>query len=784
MRGTGCVIWLLVALCCTALPRAQGSPPAEVAVTGRIVDEAGRPIRGAVIGVMPYSQPDTEAVLRAPLATSDADGKYRIEFSPQHGTTVTAIAAGRQLASAMVASDGVVPVYVGFQLLPGAVLSGVVRDAAGAPLPGAQVEAREGMPSVGVMRRLSVASTRSDAAGAFRLHGVATTGLCVTATLPGYFMQTCFAHANAPLALTLHPSGFVRGRIVDERGEPRAHVLLHDGASPYPSVRSDAAGNFELPVSHRGTFRIYGQETGQAGPGSRSYRSSLLDGPGTGVDVRANWFPDPRAELVTVRCVDATTKAPIAAFHASRIHSGIGADRWAMFWHFEARRPCDETFRFERVGLAEGETDVVVVDAPGRAAAISRARGSSSATWVIELEPESVLTGRVLDAATGRPLAGAAVVALPPGESTPAPARLRDAARTDAEGRYRLGGLSAGDFSVQAFAAGRPASREIAVQLARAATAELDLVAPAQRWLDLALAGARVPGVACELEVRPALRDGFCNPLVAWWQQVLLGDEPRARIGPVDSGQYSVNLHCASRVRMDVGTWYELGTVDPEKGASQLTLPAHGSTVVRGKVVLPAGVPAARIGVLAHGMPVPPPMSPRGVQVAGLRADASFAFDLAHGGWLLQLVDLETRIVFHTEAKPHTVGSGVGELTIEPRIHWLEIECVGAGGVGAPTFSRLSIGLPAPPKGGWALFSPMQTDSQYFGRHAELPFHDVGTTARWLVPHGAFHLSAYREVESDEPHSTRDACVGSAQVDVDAIDRATRVVITIAAAAK
>jgi len=84
------------------------------------------------------------------------------------------------------------------------------------------------------------------------------------------------------------------------------------------------------------------------------------------------------------------------------------------------------------------------------------------------------LTGRITEGAAGRPLAGAAVLALDAGGAE------AGRAVTGSDGRYRIGGLGAGSYTVEARAVGYEPNRSAGVAVSGAASATADVVLQAK----------------------------------------------------------------------------------------------------------------------------------------------------------------------------------------------------------------------------------------------------------------------------------------------------------------
>jgi hypothetical protein len=136
-----------------------------------------------------------------------------------------------------------------------------------------------------------------------------------------------------------------------------------------------------------------------------------------------------------------------------------------------------------------------------------------------------------------------------------------------------------------------------------------------------------------------------------------------------------VQLLVPSRTIFGMATTVVIGTAEPDGTVRRFELPDLASPIVSGRVDLPPAVPTERIGVLfqrVDGDPTRSMGTSRGV--AGVEADGRFSIDLPAGTYGVQLADLVTGIIFHTEANDTVVGRG--PLLLAPKVRWLAVECV------------------------------------------------------------------------------------------------------------
>lgn len=786
--GPFCALAVVIALAtgprCPA-QQAAGEQPVRT-FSGRVLDERGRPLAGAAVAILPTEQTvDTARLLAAPQTTSAADGTWRLTASAADFLTVVAVAAGRTLDTTSVRydqrADASLPDLL---LLPGATLDGRILDAAGQPIEGACVVA---------MARMPFAIGRTDAGGRFTIPGLPATGVRTAVQAPGHFTERCFAQPGTPLEVTLQASGFVRGRVVDDHGAAIADVAVQirglgehdDWYFDQPRTRAD--GSFTVGIPCRGPFRVHGTTTTTT---AQPYLTSeLLRGPADDVVIRDWPYPAPDGVPLSVECTDAATGAPIPLFHATWSYMLLEHAPGVVYALLAAPRALRAAFSFTPQ-LQFGGFGTVAVDAPGFARTLVAVPTPPTSPLRVALGPESTLSGRVLDAMTDAPIGDAAVVALPVGVRGRPPAPLAGAARTDAEGRYRIGSLPAGDVVVQVFAEARPASPARVVSIGAAANATLDLVVPKPRRLVATLTGALPDGPPGQLTVTPTYGDtvGCTNPRLGWPGTVAVTGAHAVSFSPVDDGPYGVELWLPSRVQAGAGRRFALGTLTPDTGDQQLALPPLDHVIVRGRVRLPADVSAARLVVQAStdDAKSAPRASRRSVRetldTSRLAADGSFAFDLPTGAWWFQLVDAETGIVFHSDQAPRTIAAGGEPLVIEPTLHWLELELAPAKDGDEIVFDSLRLTVPRPrDRQGKVLdFARRDRDFPSSGdpaREEHVVSPGFGATRhRWLVPKGQVAIVAY-QTEWDARNGTRGHIAGMARVDITAPAHTVRMTI-------
>jgi protocatechuate 3,4-dioxygenase beta subunit len=753
---------LALAAAASAQSPAQGPAADNVTVTGRAIDADGKPVAGCAVGVFGSNHGfDTAALLARPLARTDENGRYRVT-APKNGYHVLVVATkGHQVCVQRLHTDQRdAAVMLDALMLPATTLRGRVRDAAAAPIAGALVRVEDPLTAGAMPDAWFESQAVTDAHGIFEVPGVPRTGLRVSVHALGFDSLSRLAAHDSPLDVQMEPTGVVRGRVVDADGKPVADAQVYAAtAEQRASTRfhaTDADGRFELSAPRAHRFRIAANEQR---PPHRSFASVVLRAPQDDVVVTTSDAPRDGRQ-VTVRCVDAATKAPIARFHASWSSIDSRAPGTALLFHPEARRPFDGEAAFalrQQPGMERA--GAIVVDAPGFGFAVADVPAAGG-LLVVELPAERVLTGVVTDAVTGAPAVGAAVRPLPVGSSGGpmggGPDPWRTGATTDAAGRYRIGGLAAGEYAVQVYGAGRHASDSRRVTVAAGADAALDLEMPKPAPIEIELTGD-VPERCLGCVVFGSVTtmstlggsvdvDGPLPPL----PHLPLAVDRVHELGPVGRGEHRLAVRLPSRLRLGSALLLELGSVRRGQRAT-LRLPDLRQLVHHGRVRLPAAVPRERVAVAAHCTDGAGARAAarfhamaRGTFCACLDSDGAFAFELPPGRYALQLIDLETGLVFHTESEDHEVFGDARPSPIEltPNVRWLTIDLAPANGDAPVVLQSLSFtvgaprdGLPASLRLGMA-----RNDEQT----AYVPCPANQRQLRWLVPQGRLRIAAHQ----------------------------------------
>jgi hypothetical protein len=483
----------------TAPPAADLADPTALRRIGGVVTRLsdGSPLPGALVGV-----PEKPLIaLARPL--TDADGRFLLASVPASAEAIEILTSGpwperRQIVPVEPDRTDLLDLEIVFD--SGFVLTGVVRDAVGQAIPGSRVEIGERIAfevdEQGAFRQPDVAP------------GVGAAELRVTASAPGHLRVTERLALPGDSTLPVHvelvlpAAGAIEGRLTDREGLPVAEMSVHvafqmtdrHGSRAPRKLRatSDADGSYRVDHVPEGRYLLHvGDGAGLQPEGdplgaaaidtaemARAAERSGLPGRPVGL-----WVPDVQVTAGETTRLDLTL--PAGARVAGRVTdlSGLPVSGARVEMTALARWPARELqgqtvtrsdgavissrgvgdqpgetvlavpagsrttdeqghYVFERV--SPGEKRLAVSDPAQRLAPAERSlvlQGDASLTGVdFALDPGLSLSGRFTDP-EGRLLAGVRISVKPLDSDVFA---LTATAETDSEGRFTVGGLSAG----------------------------------------------------------------------------------------------------------------------------------------------------------------------------------------------------------------------------------------------------------------------------------------------------------------------------------------------------
>jgi len=468
-------------------------------LSGRVVDEDGRPVAGAGVSLLSSSESPIDAAVRlrsgaASRLRTRPDGSFTAtrlppgenqRLSVQHPEFERGTVGGISLVAGGTRSGVVVTIR------RGVVLTGRVSDPDGNPIAGAEVSAGRSFSvrssSGGSLTRVRAEmmeaprTVRSGGDGAFELRGLAPGDVALVVRAPGRATETVDpvrlvrGGRPDPVEIVLGPGATISGRIVRRTGEGASgyYVLARNPRKP-----SDGPGNTSATPEADGTFRIEGLRAGETydlqlfgggagfGPGPR--KAGIL-APADGVE----WVVEGTGRIEG-SAVDGKTGQPLGAFEVSYqadgpgmggvFRVGRGGGRFTG-GAGEAQLVESPDGRFALEEVPAGKWQVVVTAKGyqvGRAAAIVVEESTTTDGVEVRVAPGSVLRGVVKDARSHRGIPDARVrVRGETGDagSSQGPGGLF----TDVEGRFEAEGLAPGKVTVTAEHADYTARTESAV---------------------------------------------------------------------------------------------------------------------------------------------------------------------------------------------------------------------------------------------------------------------------------------------------------------------------------
>jgi protocatechuate 3,4-dioxygenase beta subunit len=745
MNGSTCA-FLLLAMATAAV--AQQDLPRRI-VRGHVVDETGAAIAGCAVALLDRAEAvDVRAMLREPTHTTDDDGRFELIVpAGRYRANVLLLAGrGRQAAARTLPYSREARVDLGqFVLPPAATLVGRVRDAAGEPLAGVQVSVTDAVQTTWNDQHRPRSGGVSNERGIFQVPCVPRTGLLLTVVKDGYATRELLASHDSPLTLTMQPAPLARGRLLTADGEPLADANLtiqHEGPRTrnLPIRRTDDDGSFAITVP--ATPERYRITATEAQKPHRRFESDLLRGGRDDVTFTEMVDAQEAGQELIVRVVDKATGEPLDRLSVATTGIDNASLQVAMFHADHSWRD----YRQEaRISLRNHGIKTLLVRAPGHAFERVTMPEKIDEPLVVELGPEAVLQGRVVDEA-GAPVVGVAVRALPDGNSTGSSGSIGEHwPRTDAQGRYRIGSLQPGKYGVQVYPEQWPASDVFAAEVRVEEATTLDLTIPVQRRLTVEIVGDLPDGPlptlrASRFQQRGGRNAGFRHSVTPPQPRPLRADERTFTFGPAIDDRASFELFVPSRTRVGAGTTLHLEGIEVDDGKARLELPDLQRHLVRGRIRVDGALPTARLAVLAVRDEESGPFRVfrNDKSTVGVFGDGTFQIDLPPGTYCIQLVDVTTGIVFHTEANDLEVGAETGELTLKPELHWLEVVLQDEDGAAARTHSFV-VTLDRPRGGEQGAFLRShrrrnQRDTQTVHVYGEATRH------RWLVPAGQLDL--------------------------------------------
>ncbi len=434
-------------------------PPPTVdggAILGRVVDPNGRPLGGARVRVRSKARGGLGVVVLGDVVgdtTSAADGRFRVEGVPEGRTWAVAVEHDDYPAAErhpIEVADGE-PRDVGdVAVVAGAAVSGTVRSLESGPLVGVEVRVVDPRLPEAFGGRKAV-TTKTDERGRFAFARLTPGAMRVMVEPADHAPAQWDGEVAAGVTqdgveLLVRRGKSIAGVVVDDLGAPVASArVLAVIEQTHVKVESGADGRFTIPnLRPDGVYLVLARKPGYGTPTGEQRPNEFTAGT-SGIELVLE-----RRGRISGTVTDAESGAPVPAFTV----------RWGPSYqqlHYE-RTVESKTGAFDIVELLPGTLVFEVrspAHAPSRLPAVRLSPGHHVRGVEVRLRVGGGATGRVVDRATGKPVAGAVVVAFDRpdpeagrmfGQDVIGQRRVRRT-KTDAEGRFALKSL-VGDYSL------------------------------------------------------------------------------------------------------------------------------------------------------------------------------------------------------------------------------------------------------------------------------------------------------------------------------------------------
>jgi protocatechuate 3,4-dioxygenase beta subunit len=456
---------------------------------GRALDEAGRPVEGALVRLHPLDRgaDADQAVLAAVVATTGTDGVFRVD-GLRAGRAVVVVGKGEAAVSRVVRISSATDLE--FVLPATTEISGVVVLEDGSPATDLLVSVQPREEPYGADAPLRPVAAlpegvRTDERGRFRIEGLP----------PGAFDLTVRSAPDAPhsivtttrtgveagttgIQIAVARGGEVEGVVVDASGSPTtgAHVSINDlGGSSVAYVQTGADGRFRCTGLPGTRVRVVASVTDERGTSAEGVAEVAVGARGVRIVVDDSRIVqgrvlDPSGDPVTEGSVAAIPEDGDAGPALTWISSGGG-------FRLSGLEP--GRYRLVHVARRGGvsvDSDWLTARGTPLIGGESVAAGSRGVELRLPAEKgtRAVIRGVVLDP-DGRPVLDAMIQAEPAGGGT------AERTSSDEEGAFELGPLVPGRrYRVRVWAPGypwadlrdvEPGEEELAVALVEGLTA-------------------------------------------------------------------------------------------------------------------------------------------------------------------------------------------------------------------------------------------------------------------------------------------------------------------------
>jgi protocatechuate 3,4-dioxygenase beta subunit len=421
-------------------------------VYGVVTDEAGNPIEGATVV-------DSET---GAAGVTDGSGSYSITGIPGgHVTNIQVIQAGKPVAGGKLVVPSGKPGIADWivrpggggssssssRVLPSTMIARSAKDGSSTGTIQGVVQNDQGQPvSHALVTVKDVGVVRTNSAGRYSFANVPPGAYDVTVQQPGAGAQAQRIQVKGRQMAQLRPvsaaktplpgvgnrnrafvrggDALIKGRVTDDKGKPLSRAKL---TVFYPGgalkVFSDQHGGYEFRSLKQDTYRLLASKAGYK-------ESSATVNLKKNKRASQNFRLKPAASPAVQRAVASQSRKQAAAVSLAK--SGTATKTTATS---TSKAKTDASKK--STATATTTTTTTGVKAATTQAAGTKTAGALSRSSVASAAAKASVQGTVIDAKSGKAVAGASVVL-----------KGKPGAKTDASGRFRFSDLAAGAYSV------------------------------------------------------------------------------------------------------------------------------------------------------------------------------------------------------------------------------------------------------------------------------------------------------------------------------------------------